>query len=119
MTREKMVKRLSEGIDSLEVSIEKWSDVIRMLRRGHIAAGIENGLTGHNCALCFRYFNAAIVCLKCPIYEKTNEHSCQKTPFIDFAAYASSIKNMKNIRKYRGKLIELAYKELDFLKSLR
>ncbi len=90
MTRKEMMTRMNAGEDPLEISIQKWQDIVD-------GTGTDEGI--YNCALCYKYLQIENDCKRCPIYEKTGEKACRGTPY--------------NEHPYDPK------KVLDFLKSLR
>ena len=96
-----MRKRLDAGEDALELSIEKWQDIVD---------GTGEELEDKNCALCKLYNkkeeNEESNCLPCPIYKRTGKKYCQNTPYEEYYCYP-----------IRGK--KKAEAELEFLKSLR
>lgn len=89
MKRKEMLARLAKGEDPLELSIEKWQDIVD-------GKGRDYGIT--NCALCATHF----LCDNCPVED------CYDTPYHDYEK-ATSTKARK----------EAAKKELEFLESLR
>ncbi len=92
MDRTEMLKRLGKGEDPLELSIEKWQDIVD-------GKGENNG--GVNCALC--ELHLFLDCKGCPIFLKTGLTSCGGTPYTWFIHPSK----------------EAAIAELEFLKSLR
>jgi hypothetical protein len=98
MNREEMIKGIEEGKDPLELSIQKWQDILD-------GKGKQEG--SDNCALCYCYnkfdkwhsygtrYNK-YACRKCPVYLKTGQQFCVGTPYL-----------------FRP------YEEVEFLKSLR
>jgi len=62
MNREDMLRRLGEGEDALELSIEKWQDIVD-------GKGVDNG--HYNCALCRTYdvANTKTKCGGCPLFD--------------------------------------------------
>ena len=100
MNRKEMIERLEKGEDALELSIEKWQDIVD-------GKGEDEGTA--NCALCYLY--ASELCEDCPVSEKTEGYiDCIGTPYDDY----SEVRNApEQIRKQQ------AIKELEFLKSLR
>ena len=91
MDRKEMLKRLRRGEDPLEVSIQKWQDIVD---------GKGEDLGEENCALCKAYPRKN--CKGCPVAEKTGLLGCEGTPFC-----------------MSGSIEEIALAELEFLKSLR
>lgn len=84
MTRKEMIKRLNEGEDLLDLSIEKWQDIV-------MGKGRDEG--PDNCALCYfhrelnppqdkdKYFS----CDRCVIFQDTCKVSCHGTPYARYA----------------------------------
>ena len=99
MDRKEMLARLKKGEDPLELSIEKWKDIVE---------GKGEDVATLNCALCEVHKD----CKTCPIFEKSNEHDCHNTPYVTYQMAIATNKNEKVV-KARAK------KELEFLKSLR
>ena len=97
MTREEMLKRLKKGEDPLELSIQKWQDIVDGKGKDEKAA---------NCALCRVYCRTSYCQIsrneKCPV------GNCSSTPYINYA----NASNEEDKLKY-------AKEELLFLKSLR
>lgn len=82
-------------LTALKESIEKWE------KR---AAGDHTLPLGvHACPLCVLNVLRTGTCNKCPIFEKTGEHSCENTPYVNYVDNATNAN---------------AQRELDFLKSL-
>ena len=106
-----MLKRLKAGEDPLDLSIEKWRNVVKHLykitRFEEYDWEVEMGAC--NCALCFVY--ARYKCNGCPIKKATGYGSCDKTPYESFRE-ARMDKNLEGMRK-------AAIAELKFLKSLK
>ena len=98
MTHKNMLKRLQKGDDPLKVSIEKWKDIV---------AGTGKDLGRWNCALCNRFY--ADDCLFCPVRQRTDKPCCHGTPYEDWGQRKSML--------YHSLIA--AYRELDFLKSLK
>ena len=89
-----MLKRLKEGADPLELSIEKWQDIAD-------GKGRNNG--AENCALC----ETNSECDTCLIFLKKHV-MCSGTPFHEYF-----LAKTVEARHY------FALEEVDFLKSLR
>ena len=111
MTREEMLKRLEAGEDPLDLSIEKWADLIEHLNKitnlKEYDERLEKGQ--YNCALCELYLDNT--CAKCPVKTATGSAECRKTPYRHFwCAWISE--NLEAMR-------EAAIAELEFLKSLK
>lgn len=98
MNREEMLARLKKGEDPLELSIEKWEDVVDK--------GLDADQGWENCALCEKYFPSGCSdpCKGCPIFEKTGKHFCDGTPYEKYQITADE---------------DIAKEEVEFLKSLR
>ena len=88
-----MLKRLAEGEDPLELSIQKWVDIVN---------GIEDDHGGFDCALCKAYPDVG--CTGCPVQKETGYSNCRGTPYTRYV-----------IERTR----ENAQRELNFLISLR
>ena len=97
MNRQEMLERLAKGEDPLELSIQKWQDIVD-------GKGQDEG--DLNCALCEEY--SPKDCEGCPIREKTGKSDCADTPYFGYQD------KMTKPAKLRW-----AKKELEFLKSLR
>lgn len=114
MTKQEVINRLKAGGDSLELSIEKWSDIHKRIHRNKKVSYLN--YNRDNCALCHQYtqhFNPNVEydCLGCPVYEYTGKIDCFDTPYQKFhQAVFNGL--TKEILKY-------AVEELEFLKSLR
>lgn len=99
MNRKTMLARLKAGEDPLELSIEKWRDIVD-------GKGRDSGES--NCALCETHKEGYRVnCEECRIYIETGQHSCDGTPQERYVWAKGKEKE------------ELARAELEFLKSLR
>ena len=97
MTREEMLEGLKRGEEPLELSIQKWQDIVD-------GKGQDFGYD--NCALCEVYRPFSIGCSRCVIGK-----NCLYTPYLEYRN-ALLEKNENRQKKY-------AKKELEFLKSLR
>lgn len=111
MTREEMIKRLLKGEDPLDLSIEKWADLVEHLNKitnlKEYNERLERG--EYNCALCELYLDNT--CAKCPVKIATGFAECRKTPYRHFwCAWISE--DLEEMR-------EAAIAELEFLKSLK
>jgi len=82
MNREEMLKRLRAGEDPLDLSIEKWKDIVNHLKSIHRASDFDDNLEaqGDNCALCEVHEG----CQSCPVYERTGRGDCGGTPYWEF-----------------------------------
>jgi len=94
MNRAEMLRRLKAGEDPLELSIEKWQDIVD-------GKGRNSG--AKNCALC-----EALHCGKCSVSDKTGLPSCEGTPYMEFVLCST-----------KSERLRCAKEELEFLKSLR
>jgi hypothetical protein len=109
MNRGEMLARLEAGEDPLELSIEKWQNIVD-------GTAVDDG--AFNCALCEKYyrerhgFSSALFCTKCPVQLKTKRPFCNQTPYRD---YVYAIDAGKTTQEQH----EAAVAELAFLKSLR
>ena len=119
MKREEMLERLERGEDPLELSIQKWRDIVEHL--DHINSfdeyddSLERGSL--NCALCEVHSS----CLDCPIATYVNHSSevsdgrkyglCRYTPYFEFLAAVA--------RQDLVAMRATAKKELRFLERLQ
>ena len=95
MNRKEMLDRLKAGEDPLELSIEKWQDIVD---------GTGKNYSERNCALC--KINDS--CESCLVQKSTAHCHCTRTPYYDY-------QDASNTQQRR----EAAKAELEFLKSLR
>ena len=110
MNRTEMLRRLEKGEDPLEISIQKWQDIVD-------GKGKNDG--DRNCALCERFSNSIFEwndCGGCPIKRITKRRYCKNTPLIAYEHYSDYVDNFDVDDSI---LNALAQAELDFLKSLR
>ena len=111
MTYVEMIRRLEAGEDPLDLSIEKWEDIVKHLNKIHNFSDynemLEAGIL--NCALCERFF--CFRCEDCPIETATGQPYCYGTPYVLFRK-AQENRNLEAMRKE-------AIAELEFLKSLK
>jgi len=115
MKREDMERRLEEGEDPLELSIEKWKDIIN-------GDGYDHG--SGNCALCSVYYNGPTNCENCPVCIATGHSNCEETPYDNYEDSLGgdpvTINEARRIDAKRARnMLKVAKKELEFLKSLR
>ena len=104
MNSREMLARLKKGEDPLELSIEKWEDIVNQKRK-------SGSFSERNCALCAVYGEK--YCKGCPVYQKTEAIGCANTPYEDYyVEYYYGDKDYKT-------LTAIAKKEVEFLKSLR
>lgn len=115
MKREEMLTRLENGESPLELSIEKWRDIID---------GTGKDLSDQNCALCEKNsFPHKSNCDGCPVKEKTGENWCLGTPYIEYTnqmdnlEYKSLTAALKKTIKKEA--LKAAKAEVAFLESLR
>jgi len=112
MHRNEMLYRLAIGEDPLELSIQKWQDIVDCLDRitdmHEFDQKLQNGSL--NCALCERS-DLESFCDQCIIGIYTHDGGCDGTPF---GAARESL-GCPDIKRAR---IECR-SELEFLKSLR
>jgi len=82
MNREEMLRRLQAGEDPLDLSIEKWQNIVdcvnRIRKAREFPEELEQGCG--NCALCEAYLG----CVDCPIRQRTKSISCLGTPYYRF-----------------------------------
>lgn len=97
MTPEEMRRRLEAGEDPLDLSIQKWQDIVD-------GKGEEQGWK--NCALCQVYS-----CEGCPIAE-AGYVFCHGTPYETYC-------DARDRGATEAELKEIAKREIDFLKSLK
>lgn len=83
-------------------SIEHWKDI----RDGKCTSF-------QSCDLCQK-FGGTPYCIGCPIYEKTGETGCNRTPYKDFIHFIKDNPSLYHSDKYK----ELAQKMLNFLVAL-
>ena len=109
MNREEMLKRLKAGEDPLDLSIEKWKDIVDCLNQIQQVEefGEELEAGRDNCALCEVYRN----CHLCPVSEWTHKKGCVGTPYDDFKL-VRRVGDLKTMRI-------AAEQELEFLISLK
>lgn len=93
MDRMEMLERLGKDEDPLELSIEKWQDIVN---------GKGKDFGTDNCALCEVY-----ECHECPV-DKITGKGCGSTPFSDY-------QNAMTEEDF----VKAAKAEVEFLKSLR
>lgn len=104
-----MLLRLCKGEDSLDLSIQKWQDIVD---------GNTADLGSVSCALCERYFKMkgwlglVLRCVQCPVREKTHQAFCRGTPLINY-------EDAKSVAKDENLMRMFARQELEFLKALR
>jgi hypothetical protein len=101
MNREEMLQGLKDGKDPLELSIQKWQDIVKQIEDGILPdyCGVDRS----NCALCEVY--DIDDCARCPSY------SCSKTPYHQFMLAMEA--------KDKVSMLTQARLELEYLKCLR
>ena len=109
MKREEMLRRLERGEDPLDLSIQKWQDIVECLQKIRSVREFDEDLEqgGNNCALCEVFPD----CEGCPVYEKTGQLLCDGTEYYRF-----------RLAWRRGDLWTMrdaAEKELNFLRNLQ
>jgi len=113
MYRSEMLYRLAIGEDPLELSIQKWQDIVDCLDRitdmSEFDQKLQNGSL--NCALCERCNLDELFCDQCIIGIYTDQWDCRGTPFNDARMSLGS----SDIERARI----ACRSELEFLKSLR
>lgn len=99
----------SKTLEALEGSIAKWQSIVDGTGADRLA---------DNCSLC----KAFPGCEGCPVAEATETSDCDNTPWVDWYGAQWALKRLHGKGEWRAdtpELKELAYAELDFLKSLR
>jgi len=120
MNREEMLRRLRAGEDPLDLSIEKWKDIVVYLQKIQSAKEFDESLEEgmRNCALCETFRD----CKGCPIFEETGTSDCKNTSYYDFQAAwdKNDLVGMLSAAKRMLELLEkIKMKKLEeFLKSL-
>jgi len=106
-----MLKRLKAGEDPLDLSIEKWKDIVNHLNEIQCVEDFNKELEEgeENCALCEVY--GAKDCKDCPVYQRTGKEGCLGTPYSEFkwACIKGMLKDMQRFARW----------ELEFLISLK
>jgi len=100
MTPEEMRRRIEAGEDPLELSIQKWQDIVD---------GTGECFGAYNCALCYIHIDS--YCKGCPINE-AGHPSCHDTPYYDY-------RDAKEQGASKEKPLKIAERELHFLKNLK
>lgn len=99
----------------LEESINKWEDII---------AGNKGDKGQINCSLCQKYLHSR-GCAGCIVRKDTEQDGCHGTPFSEWFSHHGYEHGNTQYKYGKGRRIEcptcleLAQKELDYLKSLR
>ena len=123
-----MLRRLRVGEDPLDLSIEKWKDIIDSLQKIQHAWEFNENLEqgGGNCALCEKFGKVREGfpdCRCCPIYKETGAHNCLNTPYYEFgealkegnlsAMLYTAKRMLKLLEKIKTKNIENILQSLD------
>ena len=104
MNKYEVTRRLDMGDDPLELSIEKWKDILD---------GTGTDEETNNCALCITH---STTCHSCPVYKKTKLSGCNGSPFSVWHNHKRLCdKGTTTCSECR----RIAQDELKFLKSLR
>ena len=118
MYREEMLERLRKGEDALELSIQKWKDIVKGLEGiseyGEFDRELQKGR--NNCALCAIYakhYSPEDDCIGCPVKTTIDRVYCRCTPFAEFA------KEQGEFCVNVGRLKAIAKREVEFLEGLR
>ena len=106
MKEKEMIERLEAGEDPLELSIEKWQDILD---------GTGEELGDQNCALCVK-FGHNIDCDGCPIAED-GYIDCQGTMYVPYRRALHE--RLESNSDDKTAELDAAKKELEYLKSLR
>ena len=106
-----MIDRLEAGESAIDLSIEKWQDIVDALEK---AVDIDQydwtlELGASNCALCHQYTDDDDCCA-CPIYETTGKE-CEDTPYREW----SDAEGERDLIAMR----EAAKEELAFLRMVK
>jgi len=104
-----MLRRLKAGEDPLDLSIEKWEDIVNHLKSIRRASDFDESLEaqGDNCALCEVHEG----CRSCPVCKRTGRENCSGTPYWEFRLAW---------RRYDLRAMRIAAeRELEFLISLK
>lgn len=80
MDRIEMIKRIENGEPLIDITIDKWKDIVN-------GTGFCLGM--NNCALCYTY--ASNRCKNCPICKFTGLSNCDNTPFRDLFRHEMSV----------------------------
>ena len=120
MNSEEVKRRLANGEDALELSIEKWKDIVE---------GRGGDFHGDNCGLCYTYDEIEEMddgeyntCIGCPVKMRTGKSDCMSTPWMTFAAHnicCGLCDSGHDGDSYCPDALEIAKEELAFLESLR
>ncbi len=105
----------SDTLIALKESIKKWERIAK-------GTGEDNG--SGNCELCHRFEAGTCEFNKetCPVEIAVGEGGCRKTPFITWQNHQANAHGISDfphkIQKNCKRCVELAKKEVNFLKSL-
>ena len=87
-------------------SIKKWEQIV---------SGEMPDMGGENCPLCMEFADSIFeMCKGCPVEQKTGEKGCVDTPYMEWLDASDEYPFVADTPR----LIALAQKELDFLRSL-
>ena len=95
-------------LEAIKGSIKKWHDILHNDGEDKLNA---------NCPLCKEFREGG--CVGCPVFEKTKEVACGKTPWTQWREHQESCHHYyANYKIHCDTCRELAQAELDFLKDL-
>jgi len=88
MNKYEMLYRLKKGEGPLELSIQKWEDIVK-------GKGENEG--SENCGLCKRFYGSVwgFHCHRCPIMKHTGSPFCRGTPYRNAKAELNFLKSFK------------------------
>lgn len=100
-------------LKALKASIEHWEENCRAETTDDVSVG------ANDCALCDEYHtgNHATACVGCPVWAKTGEQYCRRTPY-GAAKHARLDWGWEPTPVNRAKFRRAARREVNFLKSL-
>jgi hypothetical protein len=105
MDRIEMMKRIESGESLIDITIDKWKDVVN-------GTGFCLGM--NNCALCYVYANNR--CENCLIRKFTGFANCDNTPFRDWYRHYMSIHYDKDSDVLKCPICkDIARREVEFL----
>ncbi len=111
----KLLRKAKEAL-ALEKSISKWHEIVEGTGRDHGSS---------NCELCQHYKGIKGTCEGCPVTERNTNWNggCNGTPYTDWVQHHDqahkSVLAAEGRRVECSKCLEIAAKELHFLKSLK
>lgn len=110
MTRNEMLKLLKDGEDPLEISIQKWEDIVRVAKDpdSNIQDIEMMDASANNCALCHIYYLNN--CKGCSVHECTKLRYCRGTPYKHYFRELSD--------SNKAGVLKFAKAELEFLRGL-